>query len=84
VGSTIRGTDPDDVFPPTVTAAEMCTVVCILTAAAVTVNMVDVAPPATINVGFGRVTTSGLSVESVAVKPPAGTAGENVTMMEAV
>ena len=84
VGSTVRGTDPDDIWPPTVTAAEMCTVVCMGTVAVVTVNMVEVAPPATIKVGFGSVTTSGLSVESVAVSPPAGTAGENITMMVAV
>ena len=62
----------------------MCTVVCIGTAVVVTVNMVEVAPAATINVGFGRIATSGLSVESVAVSPPEGTAGENVTVTTVV
>ena len=83
VGSTVSGTDPDDIWPPTVTAAEMCTVVCAFTAVVFTVNMVEVAPAATANVGLGRMTTSGLSVESVAVSPPAGTAGEKVTMITA-
>jgi hypothetical protein len=39
-----------------------------------------VAPPGIINVGFGSVNTWALSVESMAVRPPAGAGGEKATV----
>ena len=87
VGSTLIATDPDELWfgaPFTVTTAEMFTIVCVFTVAVLMVNMLEVAPPAIMMVGFGSVTTCGLSTESVAVKPTEGAAGEKVTVMTAV
>jgi len=87
VGSTFSGTDPDEFWlgeAVRATTAEMFTVVCTFTAAVVTVNVVMLAPPGITSVGLGSVTTWELSVESMAVKPPAGAAGEKVTVTVAV
>jgi len=67
-----------------VTTAMMFTMVCAFTVIVVTMNEVMVAPPAIVKVGLGSDKTWGLSLVSVAVKPPAGAGGEKVTVTVAL
>ncbi len=87
MGSTFKITEPDDIWLGALvraTTAEIFTGVCIFTVEVLTMNVVMVAPAGIIKVGFGRVSTSGVSVESMAVNPPAGAGGEKVTVTVAV